>query len=260
MRRTNRLGRGCGSGWSAVTSATRRRPRWSSTRPGKRSPVSAPGRTLLPRTPCWRRRRRRAGLTPREVEVLALVATGSTNRAIARELVISEKTVARHVSNIFTKLGVSSRAAATAYAYEHHPSVVTLGVHRITHVGCAIRRIAARIAHITRCARTVVFVRSRRAKGECDVHRRIERPTSRSAGAAARRQVDRRTAHRRRGDHDRPARSRIRTRHGPVARPGEFAAGWSEVLEALAAGTMSSPRICQVMESRRRMATSALSG
>jgi DNA-binding NarL/FixJ family response regulator len=51
--------------------------------------------------------------------VLALVATGRTNRAIAAELVISDKTVARHVSNIFTKLGVSSRAAATAYAYEH---------------------------------------------------------------------------------------------------------------------------------------------
>ena len=60
------------------------------------------------------------GLTSREVEVLALVATGSTNRVIAMQLVISEKTVARHVSNIFTKLGVSSRAAATAYAYEHH--------------------------------------------------------------------------------------------------------------------------------------------
>jgi DNA-binding NarL/FixJ family response regulator len=60
------------------------------------------------------------GLTAREVEVLALVATGSTNRAIAEELVISEKTVARHVSNIFTKLGVSSRSAATAYAYEHN--------------------------------------------------------------------------------------------------------------------------------------------
>lgn len=59
------------------------------------------------------------GLTAREVEVLALVATGKTNRAIAAELVISEKTVARHVSNIFDKLGVSSRAAATAYAYEH---------------------------------------------------------------------------------------------------------------------------------------------
>jgi DNA-binding NarL/FixJ family response regulator len=42
-----------------------------------------------------------------------------TNRAIAAELVISDKTVARHVSNIFTKLGLSTRAAATAYAYEH---------------------------------------------------------------------------------------------------------------------------------------------
>ncbi|MGH9033840.1 MAG: LuxR C-terminal-related transcriptional regulator, partial [Acidimicrobiia bacterium] len=59
------------------------------------------------------------GLTGREVEVLGLVATGKTNRTIADELFISEKTVARHVSNIFTKLGVSSRSAATAYAYEH---------------------------------------------------------------------------------------------------------------------------------------------
>jgi DNA-binding NarL/FixJ family response regulator len=60
-----------------------------------------------------------AGLTPREVEVLRLVATGKTNRAIAADLFLSEKTVARHVSNIFTKLGVSSRSAATAYAYQH---------------------------------------------------------------------------------------------------------------------------------------------
>lgn len=59
-----------------------------------------------------------AGLTAREIEVLELVATGKTNRAIAEELFISEKTVARHVSNIFNKLGVSSRAAATAFAYE----------------------------------------------------------------------------------------------------------------------------------------------
>src|SRR5690606_32081748 len=59
------------------------------------------------------------GLTAREAEVLALVATGMTSRDMADELVISEKTVARHLSNIYTKLGVSSRAAATAYAYEH---------------------------------------------------------------------------------------------------------------------------------------------
>ena len=59
------------------------------------------------------------GLTGREVEVLRLVAAGKTNRAIAADLVLSEKTVARHVSNIFTKLGLSSRSAATAYAYEH---------------------------------------------------------------------------------------------------------------------------------------------
>jgi ATP/maltotriose-dependent transcriptional regulator MalT len=59
------------------------------------------------------------GLTGRELEVLRLIATGKTNRSIAADLFLSEKTVARHVSNIFTKLGLSSRAAATAYAYEH---------------------------------------------------------------------------------------------------------------------------------------------
>src|SRR5215212_12234413 len=59
------------------------------------------------------------GLTPRELQVLRLVAAGKTNKAIATELVLSERTVDRHVSNIFTKLGVSSRAAATAYTYEH---------------------------------------------------------------------------------------------------------------------------------------------
>ena len=59
------------------------------------------------------------GLTPRELQVLRFVAAGKTNRAIAAELVLSERTVDRHVSNILMKLGVSSRAGATAYAYEH---------------------------------------------------------------------------------------------------------------------------------------------
>jgi ATP/maltotriose-dependent transcriptional regulator MalT len=59
------------------------------------------------------------GLTARELQVLRLVAGGGTNRAIAAELVLSEKTVDRHVSNILGKLRVPSRAAATAYAYEH---------------------------------------------------------------------------------------------------------------------------------------------
>jgi DNA-binding NarL/FixJ family response regulator len=58
-------------------------------------------------------------LTDREMEVLRLVAGGLTNRAIAGQLRISEKTVARHVSNIFVKLDLSSRAAATAYAFKH---------------------------------------------------------------------------------------------------------------------------------------------
>jgi DNA-binding CsgD family transcriptional regulator len=60
-----------------------------------------------------------SGLTPRELQVLRLVAAGKSNRSIATDLFLSEKTVARHMSNIFSKLGLSSRAAATAYAYEH---------------------------------------------------------------------------------------------------------------------------------------------
>jgi DNA-binding CsgD family transcriptional regulator len=71
---------------------------------------------LLDRAP------RPAGLTAREAEVLRLLAAGGTNREIAAELVISEHTVGRHVQNIFAKLGVSSRAAATAFAVGHHLS------------------------------------------------------------------------------------------------------------------------------------------
>jgi DNA-binding CsgD family transcriptional regulator len=59
------------------------------------------------------------GLTARELEVLTMLARGHTNRAISERLGISEKTVARHVSNIFGKLNLSSRSAATAYAYQH---------------------------------------------------------------------------------------------------------------------------------------------
>ena len=59
------------------------------------------------------------GLTARELQVLRLVSSGRTNKAIAADLILSERTLDRHVSNIFTKLGVSSRAAATAYAYQH---------------------------------------------------------------------------------------------------------------------------------------------
>lgn len=70
-------------------------------RPGERA-VSSPG-----------------GLSQRELEVLRLLAQGKTNRVIAEELFVSEKTVASHVSHIFTKVGVTSRSAATAYAYDH---------------------------------------------------------------------------------------------------------------------------------------------
>jgi DNA-binding NarL/FixJ family response regulator len=59
------------------------------------------------------------GLTDREVEVLRLVARGRSNPEIAATLVLSEKTVQRHLSNIFTKLDVTSRTAAAAFAFEH---------------------------------------------------------------------------------------------------------------------------------------------
>ena len=59
------------------------------------------------------------GLSPRELEVLRHLAGGRTNREIADQLGISERTVERHVSNLYTKLDVSTRAAATAWAYEH---------------------------------------------------------------------------------------------------------------------------------------------
>ena len=58
-------------------------------------------------------------LTGRELELLRLVAAGKSNREVAVELFLSEKTVARHLSNIFLKLEVSSRVSASRYAYEH---------------------------------------------------------------------------------------------------------------------------------------------
>jgi DNA-binding CsgD family transcriptional regulator len=66
---------------------------------------------IRPTLPC--------GLTEREVEILRLVATGQTNSEIAAFLVLSEKTVGRHLSNIFTKIDVTTRTAAAAFAYEH---------------------------------------------------------------------------------------------------------------------------------------------
>jgi DNA-binding CsgD family transcriptional regulator len=59
------------------------------------------------------------GLSARELEVLRLVAAGKSNREIASALVISEHTVRRHLQNLFAKIGVSSRSAATAFAFQH---------------------------------------------------------------------------------------------------------------------------------------------
>jgi DNA-binding NarL/FixJ family response regulator len=64
-------------------------------------------------------RDRPSGLTDREVEVLTAVAAGATNREVAAALVISEKTVGRHLANIFTKIDVRTRTAAAAWAHEH---------------------------------------------------------------------------------------------------------------------------------------------
>jgi DNA-binding CsgD family transcriptional regulator len=71
--------------------------------------------SLLKGAPCGHAHR----LTPRELQVLRLVAAGATNKAIASKLSLSEKTIDRHVSNIFAKLDVPSRTAATAFAYQH---------------------------------------------------------------------------------------------------------------------------------------------
>jgi ATP/maltotriose-dependent transcriptional regulator MalT len=62
---------------------------------------------------------RRHALTPRELQVLRRIAAGKTNKTIATELFVSERTIDRHASNIFRKLDVPSRTAATAYAYNH---------------------------------------------------------------------------------------------------------------------------------------------
>ena len=89
--------------------------------PGSGSSSSAQQPTSPGSRPSCGRRRQPApaGLTAREVEVLALVAKGRTNREISAALVISEHTVARHLQNVFAKLGVSSRTAASAFAFEH---------------------------------------------------------------------------------------------------------------------------------------------
>ena len=91
---------GAGPDLSRVDALSRRSRESAAPRPSRGA--TAPGR-----------------LTTREIEVLRWVAAGNTNRAIAARLHLSEKTVARHISNIFGKLGLSSRAAATAYAYQH---------------------------------------------------------------------------------------------------------------------------------------------
>jgi pimeloyl-ACP methyl ester carboxylesterase/DNA-binding CsgD family transcriptional regulator len=60
------------------------------------------------------------GLTPREVEVLRLIAAGRTNREISEDLVLSVRTVARHITNVYAKIGARSKAEATAYAIRHN--------------------------------------------------------------------------------------------------------------------------------------------
>jgi DNA-binding NarL/FixJ family response regulator len=84
---------------------------------GARPDLAEIARLATPVTP--ERSARPSGLTERECEVLRHVAAGETDRQVAAALVISEHTVGRHLQNIFRKLGVSSRAAATAYAYDH---------------------------------------------------------------------------------------------------------------------------------------------
>jgi DNA-binding NarL/FixJ family response regulator len=81
---------------------------------------AAPGLARLAEQSEHTPHQRIGSLSEREAQVLRLLAAGKTNRAIAEELFISEKTVARHVSNIFDKLGVSNRSGATAWAFQHN--------------------------------------------------------------------------------------------------------------------------------------------
>ena len=125
-----------------------RAPSSSSRRHAARSRSWAPA-PISSASRAWRDRARPGGLSRRESEVLTLVAAGKTNRAIAAELFISEKTVARHVSNIFTKLGLSSRAEATAYALQARPRPVARATQNYplapSRIGCFARsRSAAR--------------------------------------------------------------------------------------------------------------------
>ena len=101
--------RAVGDAESAITelSAARRAFAELSTPPAEREAASL----IRPTLP--------SGLTEREVEVLRLVAAGKTNPEIAATLVLSEKTVGRHLSNIFAKINVTTRTAAAAFAYEH---------------------------------------------------------------------------------------------------------------------------------------------
>jgi predicted ATPase/DNA-binding CsgD family transcriptional regulator len=78
------------------------------------APLSAPSARTSPPGPL--------GLTPREVEVLRLLARGLTNAQVAEELIVSQLTVKAHLRSIYSKLGVTSRSAATRYALEHHLS------------------------------------------------------------------------------------------------------------------------------------------
>jgi DNA-binding NarL/FixJ family response regulator len=79
-------------------------------------------------------------LTSREAQVLRLVTTGATNREIARELVLSEKTVARHLEKIFDKLGVSSRSAATAFALRENLATVAKRRLGVSHARSGVGR------------------------------------------------------------------------------------------------------------------------
>ena len=202
----------CWSGWRAARRATRRPPRSSSTRRATRSRGCSAGAGPRPRRVAHPQRRRGGthGLTARELQVLRRVAGGETNKAIAAALVLSERTVDRHVSNIFTKL-----RRLLAQPRRPPTRTSTSWSERPARGWNHPRRRAAEVGWFpgSRGApRAAESSAHGDDEGESDEHAARRHPAGRHPGRGATAGAGRRL--------DRAARGRRRPAAGPAARPG----------------------------------------